>query len=90
LANNIVKFGDSERLRMVPSAEGVFIHREKLLSATGKWREVSVQIIPNEAVGDTCAALSTHYDRLLDDKMRATKQRCGRHHDSVAGACGFP
>lgn len=74
MANSIVNFGDSERLRMEPSAEGVHIHREKRLSATGKWREVSVQIIPNEIVGDTCAALATHYDRLLNDKMRAAKQ----------------
>ena len=75
MANNIVKFGDNERLRMVASDAGVFIYRESRLSESSSWREVSLQIIPNEIVGDTCAALADHYDRLLDEKMRAAKQR---------------
>lgn len=74
MANSIVNFGDSERLRMEASTDGASIYREKRLSAAGEWCEVSVQVIPNEIVGDTCAALATHYDRLLNDKMRAAKQ----------------
>jgi hypothetical protein len=73
LSDHIVNFGTHARLRMVPGPDGVVVHQEKH-SPKGQWIEVSAVYIPNGSVGDTCAALATHYDRLLNDKMKASKQ----------------